>query len=135
MYDILPFPNITATDTKEQVAQINNYLIQFKETLEFILTNISADNLSPELRASLNALGAEIQTTKEEQKDATQQIVHNALTVSDVVNSQLFKDETVKGVMLNGRLLAKDGDRVVNVEVPTEFSVDYETGELIYKLS
>lgn len=48
MYDILPFPpNITATDAKEQVSQLYNYLNQFKEALEFILTNISVDNLSP----------------------------------------------------------------------------------------
>ena len=132
MYDILPFPNITATDTKEQVAQINNYLIQFKEALEFILANISADNLSPELRGQLNSLGADIKSAKEEQNEVVQQMAHKGISVSDVVNSQLFKEETIKGVKLNGRPLERDEERSVNVEVPTSFSVDFETGELIY---
>lgn len=123
MYDILPFPNITATDTKEQVAQINNYLIQFKETLEFILTNISADNLSPDLLEKLNSLGAEMQTSREEQEDVTQQIMQRTITVSDVINSHLFKDSTVKGVKVNGEALPKDDGQMVDVTVPTEYIV------------
>ena len=43
MYDMLPFPNITSKTAEEQVAEINNYLIQFKESLEFILTSIAKD--------------------------------------------------------------------------------------------
>lgn len=91
MYDMLPFPNITATDTKEQVAQINNYLIQFKETLEFILTNISADNLSPDLIAKLNALGSDIQKENAERGEEMQQVSGRIITASDVVNSAVYK--------------------------------------------
>lgn len=123
MYDILPFPNITATDAKEQVAQINNYLIQLKETLEFTLTNISADNLSPELAKELRNLGAEVKTTQEEQADATQQIAQRIITVPDVVYSQMFKDATVGGVKVNGSELPKDSNGDVNVEVPTDYIV------------
>lgn len=90
MYDILPFPNITGSTTQEQLAQVNNYLIQFKEELEFILTNISADNLSGDLKKQLNALGANVDTYKVEQRDATEQIVKNSLTVSDVLNSTAY---------------------------------------------
>ena len=124
MYDMLPFPNITATDAKEQVAQINNYLIQLKEELEFILTNISADNLSPELLSQIIGLGAEVKTTKEEQEDATQQITQKMITVSDVVNSQMFKEATIGGVKVNGTQLERDGDRNVNVPVPTDYIKD-----------
>lgn len=91
MYDMLPFPNITATDTKEQVAQINNYLIQFKETLEFILTNISADNLSADLIAKLNALGSDIQKENAERDEEMQQVSGRIITASDVVNSAVYK--------------------------------------------
>lgn len=123
MYDILPFPQITATESKEQVAQINNYLIQFKEALEFILTNISADNLSKELLTELRSLGAEVKTTQEEQIDATQQIVQKIITVPDVVHSQIFKDATVGGVKVNGSELQKDSNGDVNVIVPTDYIV------------
>lgn len=91
MYDMLPFPNITATDTKEQVAQINNYLIQFKETLEFILTNISADNLSADLIAKLNALGSDIQKENAERGEEMQQVSGRIITASEVVNSAVYK--------------------------------------------
>ena len=91
MYDMLPFPHFTASTVEEQTAQINNYLIQFKETLEFILTNISAENLSPELVRKLNSLGAEIEKTTEETTEQLQQVSNKAITVSDVINSKAFK--------------------------------------------
>lgn len=56
MFDMLPFPNISGKTVEEQASQINNYLIQLKESLEFVLTNISTDNLSQELIDKLNAL-------------------------------------------------------------------------------
>lgn len=97
MYDILPFPNITGTTQAEQLVQINNYLIQLKEELEFILANIGVDNLSNELRLRLNSLGSEIALRKEEQEDSAAQIRKNALTVSDVINSEPF-NATIDGI-------------------------------------
>lgn len=90
MFDMLPFPNITATTAEEQAVQINNYLIQFKETLEFILSNISAENLSPALLEKLNTLGADIEKNAEETTEQIQQVSTKAITVSDVINSQAF---------------------------------------------
>ena len=98
MYDMLPFPNITGTTVEEQTKQINNYLIQFKETLEFILTNISTENLSLELVEKLNSLGAEIEKTTEESTEQLQQISNKAITVSDVINSQAFQSEIESAV-------------------------------------
>lgn len=158
MYDILPFPNITATETGEQVEQINNYLIQFKETLEFILTNISADNLSPDLRQQLNSLGTEIKTSKETQEDVTQQLAQKTLTVSDVVNSQLFKDAIPSEYIVSGEQTSTstedNGENVYTFQKAdgttdefrcrngskgnppkVTFSVDYNTGELLYTTS
>lgn len=134
MYDMLPFPNITATDTKEQVAQINNYLIQFKETLEFILTNISADNLSPDLIEKLNALGSDIEKMNNDRNEEMQQVSGKMITASDVVNSAVFKadmeareaeiqESTIGGVKVNGKALQKDTDRMVNVPIPTDYIV------------
>ena len=89
MYDILPFPNITAGSAEEQTAQINNYLIQLKETLEFVLTNISIENLSQDLVAKLSNIGAE--TKSDENYEQIQQLSGKLLTVSDVINSNAFK--------------------------------------------
>ncbi len=90
MYDMLPFPNITATTAEEQAFQVNSYLIQLKETLEFILSNISAENLSPTLLDKLDNIGAEIERTTEEATDQIQQVSNKAITVSDVINSRAF---------------------------------------------
>lgn len=161
MFDILPFPNITATDSKEQVGQINNYLIQLKETLEFVLTNISADNLSPELRNQLNSMSTEIKTTKEEQEDATQQIANKTITVSDVINSPLFKEAIPSDYIVSGEqtttstedggenvytfskadgntdtFVCRNGSKGSKGDTPTvALEIDYETGELLYTSS
>lgn len=74
MVDMLPFPQITAKETTGQVAELVNYLIQFKEILEFNLGNISADNLSPELLAKFDDLGAEIKKSTENNEDQLQQV-------------------------------------------------------------
>ena len=39
MVDMLPFPRIVGNTPEEQVSELYNYLIQFKETLEFALKN------------------------------------------------------------------------------------------------
>ena len=91
MHDMLPFPNITATDSKEQANQINNYLIQFKETLEFILMNISVDNLSQDLINKLNDLGAEVKKSQTALEEEVQQVSKKGVTASDVVNSAVYK--------------------------------------------
>lgn len=91
MIDIFPFPRITANNAEGQIAQLVDYLIQFKETLEFTLMNISTDNLSSDLVAKLNELGADIEKSKEERVENFAQVSNNALTVSDVCNSDVFK--------------------------------------------
>lgn len=154
MYDMLPFPNIAATNIEELSFQTNNYLIQFKETLEFILTNIGADNLSQDLMEKLNSLGAEVEKTIEETDDQFQQVAGNNLTLADVINSSAFEEaledakpkkylESVKrvddGVIVYAveegsvevkQYTVKDG------ETPqVEFSVNFETGNLEYTTS
>ena len=121
MYDILPFPNITATDTKEQVAQINNYLIQFKETLEFILTNISVDNLSQELIDKLNSLGAEVEKTQVLKEEEIQQVSNRIISVSDVINSSMFEATLEERIPTESEVIT-----AMNLRV------NYETGELEY---
>lgn len=118
MLDIFPFPSVSDGNPEKQIAELVNYLIQFKETLEFALTNISTENLSPNLVNKLNELGADIEKNKEERGEEVAQIATNALTVSDVCNSEVFK---------------------VAIEVETSkyisFNVNYETGHLEYALS
>ena len=113
MYDRLPFPHITATKPEEQLAQMKDYLLQFKEELEFILMNLSVDNLSQDLVDKLHSLGADIKKTSEENESKFQQMSNKSLSVSDVINSPAF------GLAVEGK-------------IPT-FSVNYETGNLEYQ--
>ena len=117
MYDMLPFPNILGKTPEEQIAQLNNYLIQFKETLEFILGNISIDNLSQDLVDKLNTLGADIKKNEENKEDQILQISQNSLTVSDVINSRAFE------------LALQEAQKKVN------FTVNFDTGNLDYTTS
>ena len=89
MQDFLPFPNITATEPEEQIVQINNYLLQLKEELEFILTNISTENLSQELLKAITS-GAKSDGFTTEQLSMVQQMAGKGLSISDVVNSKEF---------------------------------------------
>lgn len=136
MYDMLPFPNITATNTEEQVMQINNYLIQFKETLEFILSNISADNLSPYLINKLNSLGAEIERTQADREEEIQQVTNKMITVSDVLNSPAFKSD----MDIRQEEMVNELEQKIDEKIPTasevlesfEITVNYDTGHLEY---
>lgn len=118
---MLPFPNINGKTVEEQTSEINNYLIQFKEELEFILTNISTENLSQDLIEKLNTLGANIEKSIEERDDQIQQVSSKSISVSDVINSATFSaalerevEENIKGI---------------------QFKVNFNTGNLEYTTS
>lgn len=117
MYDMLPFPNLSGGTAEEQVAQINNYLIQFKETLEFVLANISIDNLSQDLVDKLNTLGADLEKSIEDRDDQIQQVSVKTLSVSDVINSSAFQ-------------LALEQNKT-----KVQFNVNFDTGNLDYEVS
>lgn len=114
MYDMLPFPSVTAKTPEEQVGELTNYLIQFKETLEFILANISVENLSQELIQKLNDLGADVEKNAEERDEQLSQIANKSLTVSDVINSEGFKTSVQSEIS------------------KIKFTVNTETGNLEY---
>lgn len=96
MMDMLPFPKVSGNSPEEQIVSLVNYMTHFKETLEFALMNISTDNLSSDLVNKLNELGAGIEKNKEEREDEVAQISTKTLTVSDVCNSELFKDAVAR---------------------------------------
>ena len=91
MVDILPFLRITESTPEKQITEIVNYLIQFKETLEFALMNISSENLSPDLVNKLNELGADIERSNKDRENEITQISTNSLTIPDVCESEIFK--------------------------------------------
>lgn len=124
MMDMFTFPSVRGSSPEEQIAELVNYLIQFKETLEFALTNISTDNLSPALVNKLNELGANIERSNEERGDEVAQIATNSLTISDVCNSDLF-NLSVKSEV------AKVIDDVNTIVC----NVNFETGHLEYETS
>lgn len=114
MIDILPFPRISARTPEGKIAELENYLIQFKETLEFALVNISTDNLSADLVKKLNDLGADIEMSNKDREEEMAQVSTKSLTVSDVVNSDVFKSSV--------------DSRVSEIT----FSVNFATGQLEY---
>lgn len=115
MMDMFPFPRTSGSSTEEKVEDIFNYLIQFKETLEFALMNISTENLSPDLINKLNGLGADIKKSNEDRESEISQVSHNTLTIGDVCNSDLVKDT-----------IADEIGKHVTI------SVNFETGHLEY---
>ena len=156
MYDLLPFPNITSSDVDGLVGQVNNYLIQFKETLEFILTNISTENLSDDLVLKLNDLGAEIEKSNEEREEQLNQVSNKAISVSDVINSNAFKQALggatpEKYLVSAEQIQTSDEPEGINIyaiedssgeiknfivkngSIPNvEFTVNFDTGHLEY---
>ena len=117
MVDMFPFPRVTGETSEKQIAELVDYLIQFKETLEFALANISTENLSADLVNKLNELGADIEQSKVNREEEITQLSQNTtLTVSDVVNSPIFEN-AVKGEIAN-----------------IKFSVNFDTGNLEYTI-
>lgn len=112
MYDIFPFPRIMGDTPEKREAELINYLNQFKETLEFALTNIGQENLSSELLAMINKSGAGIVQNEEE----LSQIANSYTPVYDFIDSDF-----VRGLIES---------KLSNIS----FSVNFETGCLEYKL-
>lgn len=109
MVDVFPFPRITAKTPEGQIAELESYLIQFKETLEFVLAEISTDKLPAEILEKLDSLGM---GNREEE---LAQVNAKSLTVSDVCNSDVFK------AAVNGQISG------------ITFSVNYTTGNLDFE--
>ena len=118
MIDILSFPRIMGDTPEKQIRELTDYLVQFKETLEFALMNISTENLSPDLVTKLNELGANIEESRSERESELAQISReSSLTISDVINSETFTqalENKVSGI---------------------KFNVNFETGHLEYAMS
>lgn len=74
----LPYPNLLARTDEEKIEELVRYLIQFRERLEFILSDIGTDNLSPELATKIASI--------------------NGISVQDVVESPIFT-EAVKSII------------------------------------
>ena len=117
MLDMFPFLRLTGNTPEEQIASIVDYLIQFKETLEYAINDISTDNLSPELIKKLNDLGADIEKTKNESEEEIAQVSVNTLTISDVCESEQFKSAIVS-----------ETSKYVS------FTINFDTGHLEYAL-
>lgn len=120
MVDMLPFPRIIGNTPEEKIAELYNYLIQFKETLEFTLMNISTDNLSPELVNKLNELGANIEQSNAKREEEVAQLSQfSSITVSDVCNSMIFKNTIESEVSKH----------------MVSFNINFETGHLEFGIS
>ena len=77
MVDMLPFPRIVGDTSEKQIEEVVNYLIHFKETLEFALMNISTENFAPDLVNKLNELGANIEQSNKAREEEITQLSQN----------------------------------------------------------
>ena len=117
MMDMFPFLRLSGDTPEEKIASIVEYLVQFKEILEYALNDISTDNLSPELLNKLNELGADIEKTKSDSEEEIAQVSVNTLTISDVCESEQFKSA-----------VKSEASKYVS------FTINFDTGHLEYAL-
>lgn len=73
----LPYPNLLSKTDGEKIDELVRYLLQLRETLEFILQNITVDNLSPELRERVTAVSG---VTREELSEMLAEAVESILS-------------------------------------------------------
>ena len=92
MRDLLPFPMIRGKLPETQVEELVTYLVRLKEELEFILSNISEDNLSEGLKKRLNSLGESIGANTAKSEDELLQVTSKIMSVRDIVGSDVFKE-------------------------------------------
>lgn len=107
--DTLPFLRLTAKTPEGKLTELESYLIQFKEALEFILMEIPMNSLSSGTIDKINSLGAG------NAEEELAQVSSKPISVSDVCNSDVFKaavNEQISGIT---------------------FSVNYSTGYLEFE--
>ena len=119
MVDIFPFPRVTGETPEKQITELISYLIQFKETLEFELANISTENLSPDLVAKLDSLNATIEQSNLEKEDEIAQIANKT---SQFASASAFSLNRTKPA-------TEEELSQIN------FSVNFETGNLEYTIN
>lgn len=74
MLDMLPFLMTTSPTTEGQVKEIIDYLAQFKEQLEFVLSNISERNLSESLKQKLKDMDESIKRAERNRTEELAQV-------------------------------------------------------------
>ena len=74
MLDMLPFLMTTSPTTEGQVKEIIDYLAQFKEQLEFVLSNISESNLSASLKQKLKDMDDSIKSAEKNRTEELAQV-------------------------------------------------------------
>lgn len=82
VYDLLPFPNITSSDPQGQIKQLIDYLGQFKEDLEFILSDTQNSK-------TVSANVAE---------EAVQRVVSTTVDIREIVGSYAFKQAVADNI-------------------------------------
>ena len=111
MLDIFPFLRLNGKTAEEQIKELESYLIQFKEILEFSLGNITEENLSPELFKKLGSTS----TVDSNGENVMSHTSAKILTVAEVCNSKEFKE-------------AIDKEKIRSLL----FSINFENGHLEY---
>lgn len=106
-----PDMNIDVTDPSQ--AYLFDYLYKLVEQLEMVLDNLTVDNFSPTLAGQFEALTISASNSSTVAAEA-QQRANKGITVSDVINSQMFISalETVKSTGENGWVRTVDGTQI-----------------------
>lgn len=89
--DLFPFLRLMGDTPEKQIGEIVEYLMQFKEMVEFALGNISTDNLSPEFATKLSEIEGSVNQINKNREEDYAQIISKILKTSDIFNSEAFK--------------------------------------------
>lgn len=87
-------PGLTAADPMGRIKEVEDYLWYLKERLEFVLGDIGMENFSQDFRRRLAAMGADISGARDMAGIGEQRVANvegKSLTVSDVINSEMYK--------------------------------------------
>ena len=110
MQDLIPYPNINAKDAETQAKQINNYLLQLKEAVEFEFMRISSESHS-----ALNTLTKSIIDSDATREEQMSQVGGKVTDVSKGVMSAI--SQTADNIMLevNKKVGAEEVVSSINV--------------------
>lgn len=99
MHDLLPYPNINATDAETQAKQINSYLLQLKEAIEFALGSMSDEN-----KSVAEALAKNLAESNATRDDQIVQKVSNGNVVSEI-------NQSAEAILLSGNRVVIDSEK------------------------
>ena len=141
MLDMFPYPNINANDVETIKKQINNYLINLKESLEFEFMKLSSENVSN--RNSIESVINEMNTQNDDQmSQVSSRVISSSSDVKSAIEQtaneirtevsesyELKKDANEMYKELSSSI--KQTEDAINLSVSEQMSITREYAETL----